>query len=146
VVSVAATNFAVADEANNDFAADHRADSEHFDPHADPEESIDRRNLSNTSNSISNTRSSTFSASQQLLSPTVQASSSGNTRSRPEREHRRPLWMRDYVNGEDLSEKDSYMVMFAAADDPVFFYEAVKDAKWRMAMDAEIDAIERNDT
>jgi transposase InsO family protein len=129
VVSVAATDFAAADEANNDFAADHRADSEHLEPHADPEESIDRRNLSNT-------RSNTFSASQQILSPTVQASSSGNTRSRPEREHRRPLWMRDYVSGEDLSEEDSYMVMFAAADDPVFFYEAVKDAKWRMAMDA----------
>ena len=48
--------------------------------------------------------------------------------------------------GNDLSEEDSYMVMFAAANDPVFFYEAVKDAKWRMAMDAEIDAIERNDT
>jgi hypothetical protein len=57
VVSVAATDFAAADEANNDFAADHRADSEHLEPHADPEESIDRRNLSNT-------RSNTFSASQ----------------------------------------------------------------------------------
>ena len=75
----------------------------------------------------------------------VQASSSGNTRSRLEMEHRRPLWMRDYVSGKELFEEDSYMVMFVAATDHVFFYEALKDAKWRMAMDAEIDAIEQND-
>jgi hypothetical protein len=54
--------------------------------------------------------------------------------------------MRDYVSREELSEEDSYMAMFAAAIDPVFFYEAVKDAKWKMVMEAEIDAIERNDT
>jgi len=131
--------------ANNDLAAEHRANSGHSDQHANPEVRFDQHadpEVSSTGhNNSSNTRSSTFSAS-----PTIQASSSGNRRSRPEREHKRPLWMRDYISGEDLSKEDSYMVMFAAANDPVLFYEAVKDAKWRMAMDAEIDAIERNDT
>ena len=95
----------------------------------------------NHHNNSLNTRSNTIS-----ISPTVQASSNENARSRPERERRRPLWMRDYVSGEELFEEDSYIVMFAAATDPMFFYEAVKDVKWRMAMDAEIDEIERNDT
>ena len=88
-----------ADDANNDLAADHRADSGHSDQHVNQEVRFDQHadlEVSSTDHSNSlNTRSSTFSGS-----PTVQASSSGNTRSRPEREHRRPLWMRDYVSGE----------------------------------------------
>ena len=56
--------------------------------------------------------------------------------------------MKDYVSGEELTEEEeeSYMVMFAAANDPMSFEEAVKHSKWRLAMDAEMDSISRNDT
>ncbi|XXG87673.1 hypothetical protein AAC387_Pa11g2303 [Persea americana] len=56
--------------------------------------------------------------------------------------------MKDYVSGEELTEEEeeSYMVMFAAANDPMSFQEAVKHSKWRLAMDAEMDSISRNDT
>ncbi|KAJ8622249.1 hypothetical protein MRB53_030778 [Persea americana] len=61
--------------------------------------------------------------------------------------NRRPLvWMEDYETGEGFSEEDDGMaqfVMFAAAD-PVKFEEAVKNEKWRKAMDSEIKAIEKN--
>lgn len=48
----------------------------------------------------------------------------------------------DYVSGEGLSEEEdmAYLAMFAA-NDPAIFEEAVKDAKWRTAMDVEIEAI-----
>lgn len=72
----------------------------------------------------------------------VFSNNNDNTSSRPERDHRRPLYMRDYVSGEECYEEEAYMVMFAAATDRVFFEEAVKDAKWRMSINAEIDAIE----
>ena len=54
--------------------------------------------------------------------------------------------MRDYVSGEELSEEESYMVMFVVVTDSVFFEEAVKDATWRMAMNVEIDTIEKKMT
>ena len=39
------------------------------------------------------------------------------------------------------------MVMFAATDaDPIHFKDVVQIEHWRKAMDAEIEAIERNDT
>jgi hypothetical protein len=34
-------------------------------------------------------------------------------------------------------------VLYTTADDPVSYDEAVKDIKWRQAMDAEIQAIEK---
>lgn len=59
------------------------------------------------------------------------------------------MWMRDYVSGEGLSEKEkedeAFLAMLASLD-PVYFEDAVKSADWRKAMDAEIEAIERNDT
>lgn len=36
--------------------------------------------------------------------------------------------------------------VFAPSQDPFSFDEAVKDVKWRKAMDLEIEAIERNGT
>ncbi|PNX85069.1 retrotransposon-related protein [Trifolium pratense] len=55
--------------------------------------------------------------------------------------------MDDYESGEGLSqeEDEANMVLFATAD-PVYFEEAVKSEKWRVAMDAEIKAIEKNET
>ncbi|CAL9016699.1 unnamed protein product [Prunus brigantina] len=63
------------------------------------------------------------------------------------RQRKQPSWMEDYVSGEGLSEEEdmAYLAMFAA-NDPVLFEEAVKDAKWKVAMDVEIEAIKKNDT
>ena len=64
------------------------------------------------------------------------------------RNRRPPVSMEDYETGEGFSEEDDGMaqfVMFAAAD-PIKFEEAVKNEKWRKAMDSEIKAIEKNDT
>ncbi|CAL2226145.1 unnamed protein product [Prunus armeniaca] len=64
---------------------------------------------------------------------------------------RPPGWMRDYVGGEGLSEEDdvdvnlAHLALFIDAD-PISYEEAAKSKIWRQAMDAEIQAIERNDT
>ena len=42
-------------------------------------------------------------------------------------------------------EDTAYQALFVG-NDPVSFGDAVKSMKWRKAMDAEIEAIERNDT
>ena len=53
--------------------------------------------------------------------------------------------MEDYETGEGLSEDEVFtnLVMFVDRD-PVLFASAVKCDKWRAAMDAEIEAIEKN--
>ena len=62
------------------------------------------------------------------------------------RHRRRPGWMDDYESGEGLSQEDeANMVLFATVD-PVHFEEAVKSQKWKVAMDDEIKAIEKNET
>lgn len=55
--------------------------------------------------------------------------------------------MHDYVSGNELSDEDT-IVQFAlfAYSDPIKFKDAVKEEKWKKAMDMEIQAIERNDT
>ncbi|RDX92336.1 hypothetical protein CR513_25548, partial [Mucuna pruriens] len=66
-----------------------------------------------------------------------------------ERERRKPTWMRDFVNGEGLSEEEeakAYMVQDVTSDDPILFKEVVKHEKWRKAMDSEINSIEKNQT
>ncbi|KAL0420697.1 UNVERIFIED_CONTAM: Retrovirus-related Pol polyprotein from transposon RE1 [Sesamum latifolium] len=69
----------------------------------------------------------------------------GSTRSDEARRRAPPLWMRDYVTGDGLSEGDeeAYFLMFAIAD-PIRFEDAVKAKKWKHAMDVEMEAIERN--
>ncbi|PRQ17740.1 putative RNA-directed DNA polymerase [Rosa chinensis] len=59
-----------------------------------------------------------------------------------------PVWMQDYVSGEGLSEEEetNNVVMFTSVTDPATFEEAFKSAKWKAAMDQEIEAIERNHT
>ncbi|KAJ8648794.1 hypothetical protein MRB53_001817 [Persea americana] len=62
------------------------------------------------------------------------------------REIQAPIWMRDYVSGEGLSEEENelHMALVAPAD-PLSYEEAVKSSKWRQAMDAEIRSIEKNE-
>lgn len=68
------------------------------------------------------------------------------------RERRAPRWMSNYESGEGLSEEEveeeaeAYMVQDVAVHDPCSFEEAVKHEKWRKAMDAEINSIEKNQT
>lgn len=63
-----------------------------------------------------------------------------------------PSWMRDFVCNEDISEEEgdmanfAYYALFACSDDPVHFYEAEKEEKWKNAMVAEIQSIEKNNT
>ncbi|GKA00600.1 retrovirus-related pol polyprotein from transposon TNT 1-94 [Tanacetum coccineum] len=54
--------------------------------------------------------------------------------------------MRDYESGEDLSEEDAANFVMFVENDPIFFKAAQKNLKWRLAMDAEIEAIEKIDT
>ena len=70
------------------------------------------------------------------------------------RNRRVPGWMDNYVSGEGLSDEESqdeeqtHLVLFThvTTTDPTSFYEAVKDEKWRAAMDIEISSIEKNKT
>lgn len=66
------------------------------------------------------------------------------------RERRQPVWMRDYVSGEGLSEEgeedEALLAMLATSTDPIYFEDAAKNPKWRKSMDAEIDSIEKNGT
>lgn len=58
-----------------------------------------------------------------------------------------PIWMREYVSGEGLSEEENEVNMaLVVSSDPLCFEEAVKSSKWRMAMDIEIKSIEKNQT
>lgn len=66
-----------------------------------------------------------------------------------------PAWMRDYVSGEEISEEEGLVDfvmfmevfgMFSSITDPSSFEEAVQEAKWREAMDREIESIEKNET
>lgn len=61
---------------------------------------------------------------------------------------RRPqTWMKDYESGQGLSEEEDFANLALFIDsDPIFYEDAVKNEKWRAAMNLEIEAIERNDT
>ena len=63
------------------------------------------------------------------------------------RARRKPAWMVDYkvtrINAKD--DAVNHFALFADCD-PIMFESAVREEKWRKAMDAEIEAIERNDT
>ena len=62
------------------------------------------------------------------------------------RARRRPAWMTDYkVTRIDVNEDVSHFALFANCN-PITFENAVKEEKWRKAMDDVIDAIERNGT
>jgi hypothetical protein len=53
--------------------------------------------------------------------------------------------MQDYVIGEGLSDYEVNMALVMSVD-PVCFEEAVKNENWRLAMDCEINSIEKNKT
>ena len=58
-----------------------------------------------------------------------------------------PNWMRDYVSGEGLSEEETELNMTTiSSGDPVSYKEAAKSYKWREAMDAKMESIQKNKT
>ncbi|CAL8169005.1 unnamed protein product [Prunus armeniaca] len=65
----------------------------------------------------------------------------------PQRQRKRPSWMIDCVSGDELSYEDTttHFILFAGSD-PILFAEAVKEEKWKKAIDADIQAIEKNET
>ncbi|CAL8156633.1 unnamed protein product [Prunus armeniaca] len=71
-------------------------------------------------------------------------SSSSSSPSGP-RVRRAPSWMQDYESGEGLSEEEDLQnfALFTSQADPTYYEEA---AKWRNAMDLEIEAIVKNKT
>lgn len=54
--------------------------------------------------------------------------------------------MVDYVNRDDLSDKDSiaHFALFIYCD-PITFEKVINDEKWQKAMNGEIQSIEKND-
>nr|CAN63536.1 hypothetical protein VITISV_002860 [Vitis vinifera] len=79
--------------------------------------------------------------------PIVDQSPLATESQRPQRVRKRPAWMTNHeVTGVDQGEDPlTYFAMFSDCD-LIIFETAVKEPKWRKAMDAEIAAIERNDT
>lgn len=63
------------------------------------------------------------------------------------RARRRPSWMSDYeVKGIEVNDDAiTHFALFAYCE-PTVFESVVREEKWRKAMDAEIEAIEKNDT
>lgn len=67
------------------------------------------------------------------------------------RSRKQPAWLKDYVSGEGLSDEEAafysaFFVLYTTGADPLNFEEAMKSERWRNAMDAEIEAIEKNGT
>jgi hypothetical protein len=93
------------------------------------------------------TAEQTAAQTEETRRPAFIPSSQENRREQTRRISIPPRHLQDYVTGEDLAEQEEqYLVLYAAEEDPVKYDEAVKDIKWRKAMDAEIQAIEKNNT
>ncbi|RDX76067.1 hypothetical protein CR513_43981, partial [Mucuna pruriens] len=62
-----------------------------------------------------------------------------------ERTRQPPTWLQDYVSGKDLLEEEetTNLVMFIE-NNPILFETTQRNVKWRAAMDAEIEAIEKH--
>ena len=101
-----------------------------------------QQHLAPTTDAFENPQNETPVASE--VTPTVPEAAA---ESRSHRVRRRPAWMSDYeVTGIDQSEDPlTHFALFSDCD-PTSFEVAVTEPKWRKAMDAEITAIERNDT
>lgn len=61
------------------------------------------------------------------------------------RERHPPVWMNDFVTGEEL-DSEEFLNMALEHSDPETFEEAIQEEKWRIAMNAEMESIEKNDT
>nr|GFC02472.1 retrovirus-related Pol polyprotein from transposon TNT 1-94 [Tanacetum cinerariifolium] len=72
--------------------------------------------------------------------PSVQLARKGKRR-------RTPSYLQDFVSGEELDAKDDEAnAIEIIQQDPTRFEDALKDIKWKEAMDREIEMIEKNQT
>ena len=80
-------------------------------------------------------------------SPTATESTDSAVESRLHRVQKRPGWMIDY-EATRIEQSEDPITHFALCSyyDPTIFEDAVKESKWRNAMDSEIAAIEMNNT
>ncbi|GJV64548.1 retrovirus-related pol polyprotein from transposon TNT 1-94 [Tanacetum coccineum] len=63
------------------------------------------------------------------------------------RQRRTPSYLQDYVTGDDIDlDEEQVNAVEIAHNDPVHYEEAVKESKWKIAMDREIEMIEKNQT
>lgn len=70
-----------------------------------------------------------------------------HSNAREVRNRREPVWMGDYFSGEGLSEEDIEANMALIINtNPVCYEEAIKDGKWKHAMDSEMQSIQKNGT
>lgn len=80
-------------------------------------------------------------------SSSASTSASTETNEREGRIRQAPAYLRDYVTGTEFSDADIEVNMAQiTSTDPTTFDEAQKCHKWRLAMDAEMEVIERNQT
>ena len=68
--------------------------------------------------------------------------------SQARRSRRVSFWMEDYVSGGEFAAEEAKknLLLFTSLTHRVTFEEVVQCSKWRIAMNMEIDAIERNKT
>ncbi|MCI27594.1 copia-type polyprotein, partial [Trifolium medium] len=64
------------------------------------------------------------------------------------RARRPPGWLNDFDTSAEGDDEEQYwaMAMFTQCQDPVSFEEAKKNSNWKDAMNAEMKAIEKNET
>lgn len=86
---------------------------------------------------------------EEVVEKPIDSSQTGKNNELSKGRNRMPLrWMRDYVTRDGLSEEEDVNVnltLFASAD-PMHFEEVKKHDKWRITMDREIQAVEKNNT
>ena len=92
--------------------------------------------------------SSQFEIQEQPLSPLVvqQSEEEKAYNLRGENTTKRPAWMMDYDICYSSTEDDHAHFALFVDSDPIIYEEAVKEKKWREAMDKEIETIEKNHT
>lgn len=77
----------------------------------------------------------------------VEVEDGASNEPKPQRIRRRPTWIQDYefsgIN--QIDDPVSHFALFPHHD-PVTFYDAIKETKWKKAMDEKIEAIEKNNT
>jgi len=85
---------------------------------------------------------------EQNLSDEEESNLQNTNRLNEQRARKPPGWLEDYdtTANEDDFDEEQFWAMFTQCQDPISFDDARKNSKWRDAMDAEIKAIERNET
>ena len=86
---------------------------------------------------------------EEVVEKPIDSSQTGKNNELSKGRNRVPLrWMRDYVTGDGLSKEEDVNVNLTlfASTDPVHFEKVVTHDKWSIAMDKEIQAVEKNNT